>query len=1117
MGKKLVAINEHFSMDPKNAAGHEAFHFWEGSNARQEFEEILRSNLIFTSEAFQDYQSLITQDYFGEEVSLDAAEDFGRLMEEISAYIAGDLHSGAHEAELRAMLRDYDAVKAAWEALTEYGRRQGAENVNPSEGDGSQAFVNPDAPVNDGLGNANRGFDDLSAAERIFGVLPEGENPARPDDMPRRTAEGNRVSLLSRTIKGAEVVPDSFIPTLEQAVLDGKFSYIPHTNEQAAAKARETIEYNGWQKALSDFHRDVALGKAGDELTALGIELANNAANAGDAATALDVLIDLQQAVRNAGQAVQAVRMMKQASPAHRLYMIQRSVQSMVDSMGLPEGSVKLDETLLKNYLEADSDAQRDAVIKDIQQSVADQIPSTLMDKWTALRYVNMLGNFRTQFRNVFGNVGMMGVRAAKDRVAAGVETLYGAINPEFERTRSFTVSRELKDAARADYENVADVALGQGKYQEGLSDDAFRRGVEENRTIFKNRLLEKYRTATNTAMTKGDEFFTRRTYARALAGYLKSHGVTAEQFSDEAWRAKNTAFVDKARMYAIQEAQEATFRDNNVVSDWVSGLGRGKKTPRPVRILAEGLAPFRKTPANVLVRAEEYSPLGIANTIYEVYQAKRGNATGADVINSLSKTLTGTGLFAAGMLLAEGLVPGVSLRGGDDDDDKQRAFDELTGHQAYSLELPNGYSVTLDWLTPGSMPLFMGVELQKLIEEDDFELKDLEAALTSIAEPMLQMSMLQGVNDTLDDLKYSEDNLGQLAVTLALDYLTQGLTNTLLGQAERTFEDARQSTYTDKEGNLPTWLQRQVGKASAKTPGWDYQQMPYIDEWGREEKTGEPAERAFNNFFNPGYVSQVQVDKVEAELQRLKDATGSGAVLPSRVEKSISYTQNDAKGKPVKGPDGKVTKVSKNLTAEEYTQYARTTGQTRRDALEKLMDSEGYKRLSDEGKAKAVQAVYEYADGVGKMAVSDWKPSSSHILSGIQKSMLPPADYILYKQFSDRDGSGSVSQAESSRTLMEMDLTNEQRGQAWSAMNNKGETGEERARKEVKNPFTGALSKEGFDPEEALKFWQIYDGKGTREDPYEKQEKQTDIMEEFGISRMEVISLWNLMEKSLK
>ena len=63
-----------------------------------------------------------------------------------------------------------------------------------------------------------------------------------------------------------------------------------------------------------------------------------------------------------------------------------------------------------------------------------------------------------------------------------------------------------------------------------------------------------------------------------------------------------------------------------------------------------------------------------------------------------------------------------------------------------------------------------------------------------------------------------------QFAVESALNYLTQGLTNTLLGQFERTSEEDRMTTYIDKNSDVPTWLQYQLGKASAKTPGWDYQ-----------------------------------------------------------------------------------------------------------------------------------------------------------------------------------------------------------------------------------------------------------------------------------------------------
>ena len=109
-------------------------------------------------------------------------------------------------------------------------------------------------------------------------------------------------------------------------------------------------------------------------------------------------------------------------------------------------------------------------------------------------------------------------------------------------------------------------------------------------------------------------------------------------------------------------------------------------------------------------------------------------------------------------MALAMGLLPGIRLRGADDGDDQQRAFDNLTGRQALSLEVMGrwSYTITMDWLTPGAMPLYMGVELAGLMEAKGFQLKDLESALTSIAEPMLQMSMLQGGNDTLDDQKES-------------------------------------------------------------------------------------------------------------------------------------------------------------------------------------------------------------------------------------------------------------------------------------------------------------------------------------------------------------------------
>ncbi len=127
IAKKLVAINESLSMDPKNTAGHEAYHFWGGTEARAAFEDILGDQLVYTSEAFQEYQDVIAKNYFGEEADLSDMDQVKRFSEELFAYLAGDLHSGTHEAQLRAMFQDYDAVKAAWDTLTEYGRTHPAE------------------------------------------------------------------------------------------------------------------------------------------------------------------------------------------------------------------------------------------------------------------------------------------------------------------------------------------------------------------------------------------------------------------------------------------------------------------------------------------------------------------------------------------------------------------------------------------------------------------------------------------------------------------------------------------------------------------------------------------------------------------------------------------------------------------------------------------------------------------------------------------------------------------------------------------------------------------------------------------------------------------------------
>lgn len=83
-------------------------------------------------------------------------------------------------------------------------------------------------------------------------------------------------------------------------------------------------------------------------------------------------------------------------------------------------------------------------------------------------------------------------------------------------------------------------------------------------------------------------------------------------------------------------------------------------------------------------------------------------------------------------------------------------------------------------------------------------------------------------------------------------------------------------------------------GRISGRLPGLDYNQIPYIDAWGRTESTGGAGKRAADNFLNPSYTSEVGSSPMEDELMRLYKATGEAGLFPDRSRK-ILYRERRA------------------------------------------------------------------------------------------------------------------------------------------------------------------------------------------------------------------------------
>lgn len=834
------------------------------------------------------------------------------------------------------------------------------------------------------------------------------ERGRAPTEVPTVNPQGRLTSKTASTLLNANITPNEFAVQMEDALANGQFSRMAYSDSRATARAEQDIQDKGFQGALTDWMADMRAGRFNKDLSAMGITLYNNAVNAGDAITAMDIASEMVSYGKALGQSLQAFNLINKMSPSGQLYAMSKQVENLDQQIrnrakvnketGLPDyEGIEIDPDLAQQFMEAETAEDRARIQDLIYRDIASKVPATWKDKFNSWRYLSMLGNPRTHIRNILGNMGFMPIRMMKNALSGTIQGIGGVKD----RTRSVLNIASADDRARLqvgwdDFKNVEPLIRQSTKY------DDLETAIDQYRTIFRAKPLEAMRRANSAALDAEDMWFSRPAYAEALAEYLKANDISTSDFLSETFDAERK---QAAQEFAIREAQQATYRDMNAFSEFVTRAGRlqrsENKTDRAIGYLVEGVLPFKKTPANIAVRAVEYSPVGLAKSLtYDLAQVRRGNKTAAEAIDNISSGLVGTGLTALGVLMAaQGLVSG-----GGTGDDKQDDFNDLQGGQDYALNIGD-YSFTLDWLAPEALPFFIGVELFNNIadRETGEDIRPFDAALDAlgrIADPMLEMSMLQSLNDLVDNVKYSDNGFASLAVNALTSYLGQFLP-TIGGQIERTFlEDTRQSTYIDRDSPIPNAVQILLGNWANKIPGIDFQQRDYVDAWGRTESTGENVLiRALNNFLNPAYVSRRQSGELEAELQRLYDlGEGFEGVLPSQAQTNTQI--ND-----------------QYLTSEEYNRLQTTRGQTAYDILNRFVGTDAYNNMTDEQKAKFIERVYTYSAEMGKVAAGDNLEDKDSWIRNASKAQeevgMDPGTFVelyTYKSVIDDEGGDETS-----------------------------------------------------------------------------------------------------------
>lgn len=856
-----------------------------------------------------------------------------------------------------------------------------------------QADINPKltkAEVNaeSSVGAAETGFDPYSKMVNDYDAIEPGENPARVVDVPQSTNGTDRVMEHARTVMEAGITSDEVIAALQDEVEKGNLSREVVHDEDAMRRAADRLANTADKAQAVNAWDDIAEGKsaASKDDVAYGQALLAYFNKIGDVQNATRIASDLIAQASRAGQTLQATRMLKKLTSEGRVMaaekMKENAQKNANDRYGKKAPQIELNDELMHKLQNADSDHVQKA-LNDVMTDVANQLPNTWWDKFNALRYTSMLTSLPTHIRNILGNV-MMRQLAVKPKNVVGtvLESAADKANrlrggEGIERTKSLFTNKKDRAFARTEFDKMQEELSG-SKY-DMTSYDALQRAKDNP---FSGGILGKLHldkplnwiNAKNSAALEGEDTLAKRTtYIDSMAQYMKANGLTEADMYNEL--GGETDALLKAREYATSEALKATFQDANILAKW---LQEGeKKLGKAGEIVVGGLVPFKKTPANIIKRGLEYSPLGLLKGTRELVDSVRtGNTTPAQVIDSMSAGLTGTGIMALGYFLGGmGL-----LRGGDDEDSKKQYFDEMQGEQSYSLNI-GGYSYTIDWAAPAVLPLFVGVELQKYMSSKNsgYSIEDFTNALSKITEPVFDLTMMQGINDAIRSASYGKGaQVTALLSSAFTDYFTQGLAPTMLGQVNRSFVDrTRRTTYPDSENNIPDGMEKVMQRTMQKWPGLSKMLPQALDDFGRSQENNP----WWENFFSPGHLEKKNSTDAEKALGELYNATGDNSILPSKPQK----TYKDENGKTVR------------LTSDQWLKLTNEGGKISLDAIDKLTKSEAYKQMSNDERIEAVADIYKYAKDVA--ANKTYGKELDGTTKLVKESGMEPGLYYAYKE----------------------------------------------------------------------------------------------------------------------
>lgn len=870
----------------------------------------------------------------------------------------------------------------------------------------------------------------LSVSAPVSGLTRgQATGSALEPDIPN----GMRERGFAESLRTKSDLPDE----VKAEFVDTPEIYRQLSNTETIAKA-DAAWGNGLEEAQRNFRN--LLETRDPAAIPLGKYIADELIRQGKSEEAAQLLRDMSAALTSSGQFSQAaaIALMKE-DPMTALSYLQKQIDKMNAEGAKKFGKKWKDFTLTDNEIKAFGDVAKgdEEALKSLYEGVgrriAKEYPATMKEKVVELSHIAMLLNPRTQVRNVLSNIAMMPATAISDKISAVGQKLYSKANPNFKPELALTASKESKDLAAQVYDRIKGsidntASKWENSAMQGIREKEMFKGLN-GRTAGDIPVLEdvgsRIKGGLNTISQKltGDSVFDALSSEKSVTENVRQltygllelgdKGFVAQRFKSylskaiEASGAKTLDAVPASAIdRAVQEAMKATFKDDNALTRLVSSIKRN------TGFVGETLLPFTKTPANVTMRALDYSPAGIASA---VKMAKNG-AEASAVIDQVAKATTGT----LAILLGIGLYNKGIITGPEDEDPDKAAFQKQQGWLPYAVKFGDNY-YTYDWAQPGSMGLVLGSTIMSQLDKDgSIEAKDLASiiknSVSAFGDTLLQQSTLQNLLDVFSGYGSPTENM-----TNEVLETPQRLIPSLVGATARVADTTQRSTYSKGD-----FLKTQIDTLKSKIPGLSQTLPATYDTWGNEvQRSGNSLEAAFAQYLNPGQLGysggQTPIDE---EIMRLYDATNNSGVFPHKADRTVTIAGEEI-----------------DLDNQQYSEFQRLLGQASYEAANAFLEMPGYDSLADEQKADALQNAYAAAKDIALSEMFDdySVPKTRGKYADMYEEFGTDglALWAYYKQIENWDGEGGVRNEDRKNAIDSLPgLTRAQRSFMWILSN---------------------------------------------------------------------------------